>query len=632
MRSLLPFLALCLLGAPLAAQTTWFVDPLSGADTNTGGAQDPFLSVTHALTVAVSGDRVELLPGTYTAANEAYPIPVKDGVSIVYPGSGRLAVFDSNGASSTFEVRTSLTTGATLDGMRITGGVDGVFVDPAVSLGGTGLAVTRASFDAFSDAGVDAAIDLGANNRLTVSGCTFSPTTANAGVRIALAGSNVGLGTSNVEDCTFTNCTIGIEVSASGGAVINNTNQILRNDISFSSTAGIRVSASATSSLGATNSVVVQGNKVQSSGSGLEITVTSTTGPTTVCDGAVSYNLFGGFQSGLGNTNAVVLTTTAALGSVADLTCSFTGNVMAGSTANGVLFQVTAPQTGARNNDPDFGTSGNGTGRNTFKNNGSFAMSLDLDMNNAIQAQQNFWGLNGSTAILNRIENALSVSAPPVVSPWLLDSLGGVVSPSQIGENVARTITVTGSSTTRFVDNPDDAATVGQMSAILTFGGVPVATLVPHVFSNGTGFTFVSPLINESGLYGIQIVLPGGQTGTLPLTVGGGSGGGSSGGCVIATAAHGDYDAREVRVLRRFRDDYLMATPLGRDLTRAYYRNGPPVAEYIADHDWAASAVRTALVLPVALAEAFVRWNAAARLLAGLVLLGLAFRVLRKSS
>lgn len=55
------------------------------------------------------------------------------------------------------------------------------------------------------------------------------------------------------------------------------------------------------------------------------------------------------------------------------------------------------------------------------------------------------------------------------------------------------------------------------------------------------------------------------------------SGGSNSGGsgCFIATMAYGSYDAKEVLVLRRFRDKFLQKFGLGRAFIRWYYANSP---------------------------------------------------------
>lgn len=66
-------------------------------------------------------------------------------------------------------------------------------------------------------------------------------------------------------------------------------------------------------------------------------------------------------------------------------------------------------------------------------------------------------------------------------------------------------------------------------------------------------------------------------------------------GCYIATAVYGSYDAPEVRVLRRFRDEKLKKTVLGRAFVRAYYRLSPPLAEKLRNAGWINGLVRSAL-------------------------------------
>lgn len=53
-----------------------------------------------------------------------------------------------------------------------------------------------------------------------------------------------------------------------------------------------------------------------------------------------------------------------------------------------------------------------------------------------------------------------------------------------------------------------------------------------------------------------------------------------SGGCYVATAVYGSYDCPEVWVLRRFRDNSLMTTQLGRWLVRAYYAVSPRAVRF----------------------------------------------------
>ena len=50
-------------------------------------------------------------------------------------------------------------------------------------------------------------------------------------------------------------------------------------------------------------------------------------------------------------------------------------------------------------------------------------------------------------------------------------------------------------------------------------------------------------------------------------------------GCYIATMAYGDYDHPQVMELRRFRDDFLSKTVIGRNFIKFYYRYSPSLVE-----------------------------------------------------
>lgn len=66
-------------------------------------------------------------------------------------------------------------------------------------------------------------------------------------------------------------------------------------------------------------------------------------------------------------------------------------------------------------------------------------------------------------------------------------------------------------------------------------------------------------------------------------------------GCYIATAVYGSYDAPEVIVLRRFRDETLKKSALGRLFIRVYYKFSPSVAEKLKNASKTNSLVRSIL-------------------------------------
>lgn len=67
------------------------------------------------------------------------------------------------------------------------------------------------------------------------------------------------------------------------------------------------------------------------------------------------------------------------------------------------------------------------------------------------------------------------------------------------------------------------------------------------------------------------------------------------GGCFIATAAYGTPFAEEIDILRRWRDNFLSESILGRALIKIYYSTSPPIANYIRKEDRLRKLVRVSL-------------------------------------
>lgn len=60
----------------------------------------------------------------------------------------------------------------------------------------------------------------------------------------------------------------------------------------------------------------------------------------------------------------------------------------------------------------------------------------------------------------------------------------------------------------------------------------------------------------------------------------------SSGGCYVATAVYGSYDCPQVWTLRRFRDDVLASSFVGRLFIRTYYAISPTLVKWFGHCDW----------------------------------------------
>ncbi|UCD22177.1 MAG: hypothetical protein JSW22_00620 [Chloroflexota bacterium] len=69
--------------------------------------------------------------------------------------------------------------------------------------------------------------------------------------------------------------------------------------------------------------------------------------------------------------------------------------------------------------------------------------------------------------------------------------------------------------------------------------------------------------------------------------------------CFIATAAYGTDTAKEIDILREFRDKVMLPTNLGARFVSFYYKASPPVADFISQHEILRTAVRAGFVDPV---------------------------------
>ncbi len=91
--------------------------------------------------------------------------------------------------------------------------------------------------------------------------------------------------------------------------------------------------------------------------------------------------------------------------------------------------------------------------------------------------------------------------------------------------------------------------------------------------------------------------------------------------CCTTTAAFGTPMAREIGILREFRDEYLLTNPVGTVLADLYYGTSPPLAEFITEHPSLKPVVRAGLAPAVAMSNVAVNTSAAGKAaIAGLLL------------
>jgi PKD repeat protein len=123
---------------------------------------------------------------------------------------------------------------------------------------------------------------------------------------------------------------------------------------------------------------------------------------------------------------------------------------------------------------------------------------------------------------------------------------------------------------------------------------------------------------DSDGVANGVIVDPGGVVGAAST---GGLDSLAGGGCFIATAAFGSCVAPHVKLLRDFRDRYLLTNALGECFLRLYYKYGPIGADYIEKHNWLKHIVRVLLMPLVGIRYILVRTFLAAGILFGCLLL-----------
>jgi uncharacterized repeat protein (TIGR01451 family) len=166
--------------------------------------------------------------------------------------------------------------------------------------------------------------------------------------------------------------------------------------------------------------------------------------------------------------------------------------------------------------------------------------------------------------------------------------------------------------TASFTADPTSGEAPLRVSFDATASSDPDGTIESYIWDFGDGSTgsgeTTSHEYTSAGTYTATLTVTdadGAATDTTTATItvtepappsGGGEGGGGGIGCFIATAAYGSPMEPHVKVLRQFRDRFLLTNLVGRAFVDLYNTYSQPVADFIGRDDRARSVVRWSLL------------------------------------
>ncbi|NIS59399.1 MAG: DUF362 domain-containing protein [Proteobacteria bacterium] len=142
----------------------------------------------------------------------------------------------------------------------------------------------------------------------------------------------------------------------------------------------------------------------------------------------------------------------------------------------------------------------------------------------------------------------------------------------------------------------------GSKHVLLPLGGSRAHEHDPDSFSGLINhLTGARDFINANGGIGGEVTHVGDDNielisaSAFSSAEGGSTGGGGVGGCFIATAAYGSRMAKDVKVLQRVRDTWLLTNRVGRAFVSFYYKQSPKLANHISRRPLLRSIVRAGL-------------------------------------
>jgi len=178
---------------------------------------------------------------------------------------------------------------------------------------------------------------------------------------------------------------------------------------------------------------------------------------------------------------------------------------------------------------------------------------------------------------------------------------------------------------------PGNLAATHNSATVLTWTANTEADLVSYnIYRNGiflessTPNQYTDTSSTSGDIYSITAVDTNGYESARSTAVtvtfsAGGGGGGGGGGCFIATAAYGSYEAPYVKILREFRDRFLISNSLGSYFVKFYYWISPPIADFISGSEVLRAAVRVLLLPFIGMAAFLVKTSFVQKILFGLL-------------
>ncbi|MCI5211033.1 MAG: hypothetical protein D3910_20110, partial [Candidatus Electrothrix sp. ATG2] len=178
----------------------------------------------------------------------------------------------------------------------------------------------------------------------------------------------------------------------------------------------------------------------------------------------------------------------------------------------------------------------------------------------------------------------LLASSTPVIKAGLnsaLETVGNLFVSTAIAQDDTDTTSTTDDSTTDTTDTDTEDSDFLEEGSVDEGSGTGQFIANPNDLKPGTFFyARAYAVVNGTTYYSNQIGFE------------------TADSCFVATAAYGSLFHPSVKMLRDFRDRFMLDNPVSRSLVRLYYRYSPPIADVISSNTILRSATR-ALLLPV---------------------------------